>query len=58
LKTTIRDSKAQKAAPQFDRFVETARKLGCDEDSERFEESLGKIAAYNVASMATTSCRK
>jgi hypothetical protein len=31
---------------QFDRFVETARKLGCDEDSERFEESLGKIAAY------------
>ena len=31
---------------QFDRFVETARKLGCDEDKERFEKSLGKIAAY------------
>jgi hypothetical protein len=27
-------------------MLETARKLGCDEDSERFEESLGKIAAY------------
>jgi hypothetical protein len=31
---------------QFDRFVETARKLGCDEDKERFEESLGRIADY------------
>jgi hypothetical protein len=31
---------------QFNRFVETARKLGCDEDKERFETSLGKIAAY------------
>ncbi len=31
---------------QFDRFVETARELGCDEDKERFEKSLGKIAAY------------
>ena len=31
---------------QFKRFVETARKLGCDEDKERFEKSLGKIAAY------------
>jgi hypothetical protein len=40
------DSKKQNAGTQFDRFVETARKLGCDEDKERFEESLGKIAAY------------
>jgi hypothetical protein len=31
---------------QFNRFVETARKLECDEDKERFEKSLGKIAAY------------
>jgi hypothetical protein len=30
----------------FNRFVETARKLGCDEDKERFEETLGKIATY------------
>jgi hypothetical protein len=31
---------------KFNRFVETARKLGCDEDKDRFEKSLGKIAAY------------
>jgi hypothetical protein len=31
---------------QFERFVETARALGCDEDKERFEEQLGKIAAH------------
>lgn len=35
-----------KAKQQHARFVETARKLGCDEDKERFEKSLGKIAAY------------
>jgi hypothetical protein len=29
---------------QFDRFVETAQKLGCDEDKEKFEETLRKIA--------------
>jgi hypothetical protein len=31
---------------QFNRFVATARVLGCDEDKGRFEKSLGKIAAY------------
>jgi hypothetical protein len=31
---------------QFNRFVETARNLECDEDKNRFEKSLGKIAAY------------
>jgi hypothetical protein len=31
---------------QLARFIETARKLGCDEDKERFEESLAKIAAF------------
>jgi hypothetical protein len=36
----------QTTETQFGRFVETARKLGCDEDKERFEKSLGKIAAY------------
>jgi hypothetical protein len=36
----------QPTETQFDRFVETARKLGCDEDKEQFEKSLGKIAAY------------
>jgi hypothetical protein len=31
---------------QIKRFIETARKLECDEDKQRFEKSLGKIAAY------------
>jgi hypothetical protein len=31
---------------QFERFVETAHALGCDEDKERFEAALGKIAAH------------
>jgi hypothetical protein len=30
---------------QINRFFETARALGCDEDKERFEEALGRIAA-------------
>lgn len=29
---------------QVDRFQEMARKLGCDEDKERFEAQLGRIA--------------
>jgi len=29
---------------QVDRFIETARALECDEDKERFEAKLGKIA--------------
>jgi hypothetical protein len=29
---------------QLDRFRETARQLECDEDQERFEQKLGKIA--------------
>ncbi|MGH6849826.1 MAG: hypothetical protein ACREDD_05185 [Methylocella sp.] len=31
---------------QYSRFVETARKLGCGEDKERFEKSLGKVVSY------------
>ena len=31
---------------QFNRFVATARALDCDEDKDRFEKALGKIAAY------------
>ena len=30
--------------PQLERFRETARQLECDEDQERFEKKLGKIA--------------
>jgi hypothetical protein len=29
---------------QHKRFIETARELECDEDKERFETKLGKIA--------------
>jgi hypothetical protein len=29
---------------QHTRFIETARKLECDEDEVRFKEKLGKIA--------------
>jgi hypothetical protein len=39
--------KTQKPNPtQFERFIETARSLGCDEDKEHFEAQLGKIAAH------------
>ena len=30
--------------PQRDRFVETARELECDEDEDRFNETLKRIA--------------
>jgi hypothetical protein len=42
-----RDKK--KDGDQFGRFVETARSLGCDEDKERFENKLGKIASAKPA---------
>ena len=29
--------------PQRDRFIETARELECDEDEERFNETLKRI---------------
>jgi hypothetical protein len=31
---------------QVARFIETARDLGCNEDKERFEVALGKIARH------------
>ena len=30
--------------PQRDRFIETARELGCDEDEARFNETLKRVA--------------
>jgi hypothetical protein len=36
-------------AVQIDRFRETARQLECDEDQERFEKKLGKIAKAKTA---------
>jgi hypothetical protein len=32
------------SSDQHKRFIKTARQLECDEDKERFEEKLGKIA--------------
>jgi hypothetical protein len=32
--------------PQIQRFRETARSLGCDEDKEKFEATLGDIARH------------
>jgi hypothetical protein len=39
-----KSSKPSEAKSQHERFVETARALECDEDKERFEEKLKKIA--------------
>ena len=36
--------KPTRPKPQVERFIETARQLECDEDQERFEKKLGKIA--------------
>jgi hypothetical protein len=36
----------QSPKDQFEHFLETARALGCDEDEERFEKQLGKIATH------------
>lgn len=32
------------AKSQSQKFIEAARQLGCDDDKERFEKRLGKIA--------------
>jgi len=42
----------KRGASQIDRFIETARALGCDEDKERFEAALGKIVKADVPSKA------
>jgi len=34
----------QTSKSQAERFIETARQLECDEDKERFEEKLKRIA--------------
>lgn len=36
--------KTTKTRTQRDRFIETARELGCDEDEGRFNETLKRIA--------------
>jgi hypothetical protein len=47
-------AKAEKAKPkpskktQYGRFLETARKLGCDEDEKAFEETFRKVVPPKV----------
>lgn len=43
---------------QFDRFIETARELECDEDKGRFEEKLGQIARQRPAAAPAKPARK
>lgn len=40
---------APEASEQHRRFIEAARELECDEDKERFEEKLGRIAKSRPA---------
>ncbi len=39
---------------QAERFMETARQLECDEDKERFEEKLKRIAKVKPTSQGAT----
>jgi len=43
---------------QIDRFRETARRLECDEDQERFEEKLGRIATQRPAKPNETKSKR
>ena len=45
--------KKPSSAEQHQRFIETARELECDEDKERFEDKLGKIASASVSTKRT-----
>lgn len=38
---------------QHNRFLETARALGCDEDKEKFEATLRKVAAHKPSKRET-----
>jgi hypothetical protein len=44
----------KKTNEQHKRFIEAARQLGCDEDKERFEDKLGKIASAPASTKRTT----
>ena len=45
----MEQKEAKPSGSQYERFVETARKLEVDEDQERFEAKLGKIAKAKPA---------
>ncbi len=40
---------------QYSRFIKAARALECDDDKERFESALGKIAAQKPLKAARKS---
>jgi hypothetical protein len=52
MKKTEQAPKAE--TEQHKRFIETARELECDEDKERFEDKLGKIASAPVSAKRIT----
>jgi hypothetical protein len=43
---TKRQERVAESQTQFGVFLETARALGCDEDKEKFEAALRKVAAH------------
>jgi hypothetical protein len=45
----------EKDKRQYDRFVETARKLGVDEDEENFRQKFEKIASPRRTKRASSS---
>jgi hypothetical protein len=47
-------NRVEPASDQHRRFIETACQLECDEDKERFEAKLGKIASAPVSTKRTT----
>ena len=50
-----KSAKREEGSAQFERFIETARSLGCDEDKEKFEATLGGIAKYRPPPKTTKS---
>ncbi len=46
------------AEGQIERFFDTARRLGCDEDKEKFEAQLGKIAARKPTAEIKSETKK
>lgn len=44
MKQNAKQSRKAKPSPKADDFLTVARRLECDEDKERFEKKLGKIA--------------
>lgn len=41
-----KDESVHKVTPQSQKFVESARELGCDEDEAAFDAKLKKVAAH------------